>query len=62
MHYCKKNFFLYIHSALMAEKLNIPLLPLGSALHIISSKPEGDVKGNFVVEIHAREGQVQYKT
>lgn len=44
MHYCEKIFFLYIHSALIAEKLNIPLLPLGIALDIISSKPEGDVK------------------
>lgn len=46
----------------MAERLNILLLPLGKALGIISSMPEGNVEGNFVAEIHARDEHVQYKT
>lgn len=42
-----------------AEKVNI-LFPLGNALGIIFSMLEGDIKGNFVFQIHAKEKQAQY--
>ena len=42
-----------------AEKVNILLLPLGNALGIIFSMLEGDIKGNFVFQIHAKEKQAQ---